>query len=77
MCFTNTYKNRDYKMKKIIKPILIFSFLFMGYFTVNAQPGNPGGGTDPDNPVPITGIEYLIAAGAAFGAKKIYDKKKK
>lgn len=40
----------------------------------SAQPGPP----DPpdDNQVPITGIEYLIAAGAAFGAKKIYDKKK-
>jgi len=49
----------------------------MGYFSLNAQPGGPGGGGDPDNPVPITGIEYLIAAGAAFGAKKIYDKKKK
>jgi len=64
-------------MKKIIKSTLIFSVFFMGYFSLNAQPGGPGGGGDPDNPVPITGIEYLIAAGAAFGAKKIYDKKKK
>lgn len=64
-------------MKRIIKSTLIFIFLIIGYFTLNAQPGDPGGGGDPDNPVPITGIEYLIAAGAAFGAKKIYDKKKK
>lgn len=67
-------------MKKIIKSTLIVSFLFMSYFTLHAQPGGGDGGppTDPgDNPVPITGIEYLIAAGAAFGAKKIYDKKKK
>ena len=51
-------------------------FLFIGVRSLYAQPGPP---TDPeaDNPVPITGIEYLIAAGAAFGAKKIYDKKKK
>lgn len=64
-------------MKKIIKPALIFCLLFIGIFALNAQPTDPGGGGDPDNPVPITGIEYLIAAGAAFGAKKIYDKKKK
>ncbi|WMN11393.1 hypothetical protein QYS49_38230 [Marivirga salinae] len=52
----------------------------MGYFSLRAQPGGGGDGgtpTEPDNPVPITGIEYLIAAGAAFGAKKIYDNKKK
>lgn len=46
-----------------------------GVHKIDAQPGDPG--PDPDNPVPITGIEYLIAAGAAFGAKKLYDKKKK
>lgn len=62
-------------MKYILK-IFIISFLYCGIqFVSNAQPGPP---TDPeaDNPVPITGIEYLIAAGAAFGAKKLYDKKK-
>ncbi|HET8858954.1 hypothetical protein [Marivirga sp.] len=67
-------------MKKIIKSTLIFSILFFGILSLNAQPGPPTNPTDPtpgDNPVPITGIEYLIAAGAAFGAKKIYDKKKK
>ncbi|WP_296620944.1 hypothetical protein [Marivirga sp.] len=62
-------------MKNKILLTLTF-FLFIGINILNAQPGTP---TDPeaDNPVPITGIEYLIAAGAAFGAKKIYDKKKK
>ncbi|MCF6351452.1 MAG: hypothetical protein L3J06_00425 [Cyclobacteriaceae bacterium] len=41
-----------------------------------AQPGGggPGGGGDPD--VPLGGIELLIAAGALFGAKKAFDKKK-
>lgn len=34
-------------------------------------PGNPGG--DPDEEVPISGIGILLAAGAAFGAKKAYD----
>jgi hypothetical protein len=63
-------------MKSFIKSILITFILSAGFFSVNGQPipGDPG---EQDNPVPITGIEYLIAAGAAFGAKKLYDKKKK
>ncbi|MFT4739403.1 MAG: hypothetical protein ACI9XJ_000082 [Marivirga sp.] len=57
--------------------IKIIGMTIVGIFYFNslsAQPGPPP--PPPDNPVPITGIEYLIAAGAAFGAKKIYDKKK-
>ena len=39
--------------------------------TAFAQPGNP------TNPVPLDGgISLLIAAGAAYGAKKIYDSRK-
>ena len=65
-------------MNKIIKSVFIISLFFIGYTSLKAQPGDPNGGgdLDNDNPVPITGIEYLIAAGAAFGAKKLYDKKK-
>lgn len=33
-----------------------------------SQPGNPAGG-DPD--VPIGGIEFLLAAGALLGLRKI------
>jgi hypothetical protein len=62
-------------MKILIKSILISSFFIIGLSTLSAQPGPPPP-ADQDNPVPITGIEYLIAAGAAFGAKKLYDKKK-
>jgi len=35
----------------------------------------PGGGDPP--PAPITGIEWLLLAGGAFGAKKIYNNFKK
>ncbi len=61
-------------MNSKISKLFLLGFFLLAATVVNAQPGNPGG--DPDNPVPITGIEYLIAAGAAFGAKKLYDKKK-
>lgn len=39
---------------------------------VYAQPANPA------NPVPLdAGISILIAAGAAYGAKKVHDLRKK
>ncbi len=44
------------------------SFILVGsVLSLSAQPGNPGG-----NPVPITGIEYLIGMGGLFGARKIF-----
>ena len=39
------------------------------------QPQNPQG--DPDNPVPITGIEYLILAGSAYGVYRYSNRKNK
>lgn len=44
--------------------------------SVSAQPGDPGGGGDPDVPID-GGIGLLIAAGALFGSKKIYDSRKR
>lgn len=40
-----------------------------------SQPSTPP--TDPDAPVPITGIEILIGAGALLGAKKLLQRKAK
>lgn len=52
------------------KRILIFAF-FLTAITVSAQPGNPSA------PAPIDGgVSLLIAAGAALGGKKFYDKRK-
>ena len=45
-------------------------FLFM----IIESSGQPG---DPTPPVPITGIEWLLAAGAALGIKKYLDSKRK
>ena len=52
---------------------LTLLIIVIAIFSALAQPGDPGG--DPD--VPISGLEILIAAGAALGAKKIYDSSKK
>jgi hypothetical protein len=50
---------------------LLFFILLAGASTVVAQPGDPGGG-DPD--VPLTGIEFLVGAGAFLGIRKVIGK---
>ncbi len=56
------------KMKKLIPTLILLMIVTVAF----AQPGNP------TNPVPLDGgISLLIAAGAAFGAKKIYDSRSK
>lgn len=54
---------------------LVAIFIFTSSLLL-AQPSGGGPG-DPDDPVPLGGIELLIAAGALFGAKKAFDKKRK
>jgi len=55
-------------MKKFLTTLCLLTVVIVAF----AQPGNP------NNPVPLDGgISLLIAAGAAFGAKKIYDIRKK
>lgn len=65
---------------KILRGITILAFLFLTQF-INAAPPPPPGGTPncwPPPCVPIDGgVTFLIAAGAAYGAKKIYDSRKK
>jgi hypothetical protein len=62
-----------------VKRLTFFILLLVAISPVAsfAQPGGggPGGGEDPDNPIPITGIEWLIAAGAGLGARKLYKMK--
>ncbi len=44
----------------------------------NDRPGNPGNAPGHNKNAPFdTGIGILIAAGAAYGLKKAYDKRKK
>lgn len=53
-----------------MKKTIISLALILSCTLVFAQP-NP-----PADPTPLPGIAWLIAVGAAFGAKKVYDKKK-
>ncbi len=60
-------------MNKILSILL---FLLAGGYYAMAQPGsNPGGGVKPG--VPITGIEWVLGAGALLGARKVYNKHKR
>ena len=57
---------------------IAFVILFSGIATFGwsqPQPQNPDG--DPDNPVPITGIEYLLIAGGAYGVSRIFKHRNK
>jgi hypothetical protein len=52
---------------------LIFAFLICSIVVV-AQPGPPP--PDPGAPVPISGIEWLLAGGAAYGFSRFFGRKK-
>ncbi|MGK7390742.1 MAG: hypothetical protein ACNS60_10330 [Candidatus Cyclobacteriaceae bacterium M2_1C_046] len=61
-----------------MRKFLVIFLLLLPIYVIgqpDSGPGDPGG--DPDDPIPITGIEWLIAAGGLFGAKKIYDNRRK
>lgn len=61
--------------------LLIFLLCIVVLFIWNTtdvfgQPTPPGDGTDPDS-VPITGIEYLIGGGLAYGIRSLLKARKK
>ncbi len=68
------------------KVLLIASFFLVMVTMALAQPGqggNPPGNPcpngppcNPDNQVPITGIEWLLVAGGGLGIKKLRDSQK-
>lgn len=63
------------KFFSLVKYFLAVLFI-LTCAVVMAQPtgGGPGGGAPP---IPLTGLEWLLAAGGIYGAKKIYDSSKK
>jgi hypothetical protein len=62
-------------MKKIFFLSCVVFVICLSALPMMAQPGPPP--PDPEQPVPLTGIEILLGAGAAFGVKKIIDSRKK
>ncbi|MDO8998198.1 MAG: hypothetical protein Q7W45_00425 [Bacteroidota bacterium] len=66
---------------KAIKSILTISFIIFGtQILLSAPPPPPAGspGCWPPPCIPIDGgVTFLIAAGAAYGAKKLIDARKK
>lgn len=51
--------------------MIILTFISVGVYAQPTLPGPP-----PPNPVPITGIEILIGAGALLGMKRLQQFKK-
>ena len=50
---------------------LVFLFLMI---VSSASYGQP---RPPDNDIPFTGLEWLLVGGGLWGAKKVYDLRKK
>ena len=81
----NGYLKSDQEINKGMRHLItlvFFIFLSFASFHSEAQPGPlPCGGPGqppcgPGAPVPITGIEILIGAGALLGAKRMIANRK-
>jgi hypothetical protein len=70
-------------MRHLLRIILIFGLL-VSVNSLRAQPGGPGGCGTPNKPpcdpgpppVPLSGIEILLGAGALLGAKRFLGNRK-
>ena len=54
--------------------VLVLHFVFILFVVVKSYGQPPGGGLPPGNPVPITGIEILLASGGAYGIYRLTRK---
>jgi hypothetical protein len=61
-------------LRRIIIFLLCTVVLLTWQTVVFGQPGNP---PDPDNPVPITGLEYLLGGGILYGIRSLLKARKK
>jgi len=73
-------------MKKVFKILVVTAFLLAGPIFLSAQPmpsdGDAGGGVTNGGPIggaaPIGGgLIIMLTLGAAYGAKKVYNIRKK
>ena len=62
-------------VKKNIYLLLFTVVLLTQTGVLFAQPGDPGG--NPDTPIPITGVEYLIGGGVLYGVRSLLKARKK
>ncbi len=65
--------------KSILSKLMITAaFVLFSLITFAQPPDFPGPGQDGDQPTPIgSGLVILLALGAAYGGKKVYDARKK
>jgi len=61
-------------MQKLFFKLIVILTVWLYSIPLMAQPGDPGG--DPDVPID-GGLGILLAAGALYGSKKIYDARKR
>ena len=54
--------------------VMLLAFVFCFTILAHSQPGDPNGGNPPG--VPITGLEVLLAGGAALGIRKLIQNRK-
>ncbi|WP_133259607.1 hypothetical protein [Pseudochryseolinea flava] len=59
---------------KVLFHVLVMAIVMCLPVLVQAQPGDPD---PPGDPVPFTGIEWLIAAGGALGGYNIFRRNRK
>jgi hypothetical protein len=56
---------------------VLFSCLTITLLTIIKANGQPAGQPQNPPPVPITGLEYLVAAGATYGASRFVMNRRK
>ncbi|HMQ00993.1 MAG TPA: hypothetical protein PKC24_14530 [Cyclobacteriaceae bacterium] len=61
-------------MKHVIRVLICISFYLLLTVGAFAQPGG-GGGPGAGEPVPIGGIEVLIAMGALLGTRRLFKQR--
>jgi hypothetical protein len=64
------------RINKTVSYFVFSAVLALGLLSTSLAVAQPTGG-GPGTPIPVTGIEMLLAAGGLWGAKKIFDRSKK
>ena len=60
-----------------LRRLLLLSFFFGASLLLHAQPSQPQDPNGDPDVVPISGIEYLLLGGAAYGVSQALRRKRK